>query len=125
MIGRLRKDRGGGPVEFTLLAFPLLFITFIVVQAAFVYNARSEALAAATQGANAARAYNAPVGAGPARAQNFLDRVDGGLKNTSITMTSTGTTVTVTVRGEAVSILPGLRFTVSHSASGPRERFVS
>ena len=123
---RSRKaDRGSGPVEFAVLAFPLLLLTFIVVQAAFVFYARSTALAAATQGANAARAYNAPIAAGPAKANDFLTRIGSGLKNPSVTIRATGTTVTVTVTGEAQTIIPFVRFPVAQSASGPIERFTS
>ncbi|HCT76693.1 MAG TPA: hypothetical protein DGT23_08925 [Micromonosporaceae bacterium] len=122
---KAKADRGSGPVEFAVLGLPLLIITFIVVQAAFVFYARSTALAAATQGANAARAYNASAGAGPTKANDFLTRVGGGLRNPSITMTSTGTEVTMTVTGQAQTIIPGLTFAVSQSASGPIERFTS
>jgi Flp pilus assembly protein TadG len=122
---RHKADRGGGPVEFAVLAFPILVLTFIVVQAAFVFYARSTALAAATQGANAARAYNAPANAGVNKANDFLGRVGGGLRNPSVTFSSTSTGVTVTVTGQAQTIIPGLSFTITQSASGPVERFVS
>ena len=123
---RTRKaDRGSGPVEFAVLAFPLLLLTFMVVQAAFVFYARSTALAAATQGANAARAYNAPLSSGTAKSNEFLGRIGPGLKSPSVTIRSTGTTVTVTVSGEAQTILPFVRFPVSQSATGPIERFTS
>ncbi|WP_203910825.1 TadE family protein [Rhizocola hellebori] len=120
-----KADRGGGPVEFAVLALPILVLTFIVVQAAFVFYARSTALAAATQGANAARAYNAPANAGVNKANDFLGRVGGGLRNPTVTYSSTATTATVTVTGKAQTIIPGLTFNVTQSASGPVERFVS
>jgi Flp pilus assembly protein TadG len=129
MIPRRRRsrkgDRGSGPVEFAVLAFPLLLLTFIVVQAAFVFYARSTALAAATQGANAARAYNAPLSSGTAKANDFLTRIGGGIKNPSVFISSSGNQVTVTVTGEAQTIIPFVRFPVSQSASGPIERFTS
>jgi len=122
---RNKTDRGSGPVEFAVLAFPLLLLTFIVVQAAFVFYARSTALAAATQGANAARAYNAPLSSGSAKANDFLARIGPGLKNPSVSLRSTPTQVTVTVSGEAQTILPFVRFPVTQSATGPIERFTS
>ncbi len=122
---RSRKDRGSGPVEFAVLAFPLLLLTFIVVQAAFVFYARSTALAAATQGANAARAYNAPLSSGTAKANDFLGRIGPGLKNPSVSLRSNGTQVTVTVTGEAQTIIPFVRFPVTQSATGPIERFTT
>jgi len=121
---KYKADRGGGPVEFAVLAFPILVLTFIVVQAAFVFYARSTALAAATQGANAARAYNAPANAGVNKANDFLGRVGGGLQSPSVTFSATSTGVTVTVTGKAQTIIPGLSFSIPQSASGPVERFV-
>jgi Flp pilus assembly protein TadG len=120
-----RLDRGSGPVEFAILIVPLLLLTFIAAQAAFVFNARSTALGAATQGSNAARAYNAGPTAGVDRANAFLTQVQGGgLRNANVTMTTTGTEVTVTVTGTAVSIFPGLNFEVWQQSSGPVERWI-
>lgn len=119
-----RKDSGGAAVEFAVVALPLLLITFMVVQASLVFYARSTALAAATQGANAARAYNADLSAGTAKAYSFLNQVGGGLQNPTATTTSAGNGVRVTVTGDAISVLPWLSFEVTQSASGPIERFV-
>lgn len=121
---KARGDRGAAVVEFAIVALPLLIITFMLVQAALVFYARSTALAAATQGANAARSYNADTSAGQQRAQNFLTQAGGGLRDHDITTQYTPTDVTVTVRGRAVSVLPGLTFDVEQSASGPIERFI-
>ncbi len=117
------RDRGASVVEFVILVGPLLIVTLMVVQVALVYYARSTALAAATQGANAARAYNAPAGAGETRANNFLTATGGGLRGHEVKVVSDGTRVTVTVTGNAVSILP-FDFSVQQSATGPIERFV-
>lgn len=118
------RDRGASVIEFVIITLPLLMVTFMVVQAALVYYARSTALAAATQGANAARAYNAEHNAGQLRANNFLSQAGGGLRNHQISLSRTGTDVTITVTGNAVSVIPGFTFGVSQSASGPIERFV-
>jgi Flp pilus assembly protein TadG len=120
-----KTDRGSGPVEFAVLAFPLLLLTFMVVQAAFVFYARSTALAAATQGANAARAYNAPLASGSAKANDFLTRIGPGLKNPSVTLRSTGTQVTVTVSGEAQTILPSCAFRSRKALRGRSKRFTT
>ncbi len=111
-------------MEFAVLALPILVLTFMVAQAALVYYARSTALAAATQGANAARAYNAPANAGVVKANDFLSTVGAGLNDPVVTYSTTGTVDTITVTGQAPTIIPGLTFTVTHSASGPVERFV-
>jgi Flp pilus assembly protein TadG len=122
---KTKPDRGSGPVEFAILLFPLLLLTFMVAQAAFVFYARSTALAAATQGANAARAYNAGPAAGGDRIDNFLDQVrGGGLRDTSYTVTNSGAEVSVTVSGKAVSIIPFMTFEIAQRARGPVERWV-
>jgi len=107
------------------VALPLLVVTFMVTQAALVFHARSMALAAATQGANVARAYGSSLAAGKTKAESFLGVVGQGLKEPEVEVTTSGTDVTVTVRGHAPSVIPFMTFDVSQTASGPIERFVS
>ncbi|MBV1851741.1 TadE/TadG family type IV pilus assembly protein [Catellatospora tritici] len=120
---RRRRDRGDGTVEMAILALPLLVVTFIVVQAALVYQAKALALAAATQGANAARNYGSDATAGRDRARSFLRRVDFGITDTEIAASVNADVATVTVKGKAQSIIPFWEFSVSHTAYGPVERF--
>lgn len=126
MIQRWRRraagDRGSSPVEMAIVAGGMILLTFAVIQVGLVFYARSIALAAATQGANAARAYGATDGAGQADAQKFLDQAGDGLTNQSIDVRRVGTEVTVTVTGDAISVLPGLTFSINQSARGSVER---
>jgi Flp pilus assembly protein TadG len=117
-------DRGEGPVEFAILAFPLLILTFMLVQASLVWYAHSVALGAATQGANAGRLYGSSAGAGRTKALDFLDRVGPALADPVVTARLSNNEVTVVVRGKARSVIPGMSFTVTQSASGPVERFI-
>ncbi|MDI1462100.1 TadE/TadG family type IV pilus assembly protein [Catellatospora sp. KI3] len=118
-----RRDRGAAAVEMAIMALPLLVVTFLVVQAAFVYQAKALALAAATQGANAARNYGSDATAGRDRARAFLRRVGFGIADTDVTASVNADVATVTVTGKAQSIIPFWEFTVSHTAYGPVERF--
>ena len=120
-----RRDHGAQTVEFAIVALPLLIVTFMVIQAAFVFHARSVALAAATQGAQVARAYGSSLAAGKTKAEGFLDKVGQGLHDPEVEVVTSGTDVTVTVRGHAPSIIPFFNFNVKQTASGPIERFVS
>lgn len=122
--GLRAKDSGAHTVEFAIVAGPLLLVTFMVIQAALVFHARSMALAAATQGSQVARAYGSTLPAGKAKAESFLDVLGEGVHNPVVEVTETTTDVTVTVRGNAPSIVPFLTFDVTQSASGPKERFV-
>jgi Flp pilus assembly protein TadG len=118
------RDAGSAAVEFAIVAGPLLLVTFMVIQAALVFHARSTALAAATQGAQAARAYGSTLTVGKDKAEAFLEVVGQGLRDPDVSVSTTGTEVTVTVRGNAPSLIPLMTFPVQQSASGPVERFV-
>ena len=105
------------------MAPAVLLLVFGVLQACLVFHARSIALAAAQQGVDAARAYDAPAGSGTARAQTFAARAAGdSLTGVTVSTSSDGTQVSVTVAGTAISLLPGIRFNISQTSSGPRER---
>jgi hypothetical protein len=120
-----RNDSGSHAVEFAIVAAPLLIVTFMVLQAALVFHARSMALAAATQGAQVARGYNSSLTAGKNKAESFLGTVGTGLEDPEVEAEESVTDVTITVRGEAISIIPFLTFEVAQTASGPKERFVA
>lgn len=115
-------DRGSSPVEFAIIASAMILLTFAVVQVGLFFFARSIALGAATQGANAGRGYNAPTDAAQRNAQQFLDRTGDGLGNQNVTVTRTGQDVNVTVTGVAISVLPGLTFPVRQTAHGSVEQ---
>jgi Flp pilus assembly protein TadG len=122
-VSKGRDDRGSSPVEFAIVAGGMILLTFAVIQVGLVFHARSIALAAAAQGANAARAYGTGTNdAGRNKARAFLDQAGDGLSGQNVTVSRTATEVTVTVSGAAISVLPGLTFTVSQSAHGSIER---
>ena len=100
----------------------MIFLTFAVVQVGLVFYARSIALAAATQGANAARGFGATDSDGNTSARNFLDVAGDGLTDQSVTISRVGPDLTVTVTGKAISVLPGLSFSINQSARGSIER---
>ncbi len=95
-------------LELAVLGPVLLLVIFAVVQAALYFHARSLALAAATEGANAARAHGATPGAGTARAHDFLDRAARGtLTQITVTERDPGPErVRVHVTGTVLSVLP-------------------
>jgi Flp pilus assembly protein TadG len=109
-------------VEFAIVFGSALILAFTVIQAGLVYYAHSLALGAATQGANAARGYGASAGTGDTHAREFLSQAGSGLLNQHVSVHRGGEQVTVVVTGTAVSLLPGLTFTVSKSVSSPVER---
>ena len=123
---RSRREQGSATLEVAILGPALLALIFVTVQAGLWFYARSLALAAATEGVTAGRAYQAPPGAGLARAQAFIaDHAGDSLLAATVTDAgSDATTVRIRVTGQALSVLTGIDgWTVTQSAEGPRERF--
>src|SRR4051794_15847252 len=85
--GRLGGDRGSASVEFAITAVAVMAIMFTAIQAATWYWARSIALAAAQEGVNAQRAYNAAPSAGQAKANAFIASTGDGLNDSTVTVT--------------------------------------
>jgi TadE-like protein len=107
-----------------ILPVALLFI-MIVVQASFWFLAREAALAAARQGADAARALGSGPAAGRAAALDFARHSGSGyLLDPAASMSgSTASTVSVTVTGHVPTFVPGLVVDVSETAQAPVEEF--
>jgi Flp pilus assembly protein TadG len=124
---RWGSDRGSASIEFAITAAAVIAIMFTAIQAATWFWARSIALAAAQEAANAQRAYNAAPGAGQARANAFIASTGDGLTATTITVTSDGQHVQATVAGRCLSVIPGFcaAFPVSASVHGTVERVTS
>lgn len=122
---RLRGDRGALMLSYVAV-LPFLFVVIMVlIQASFWFLARNAALAAARQGADAARALNASRADGPITALAFARRAgEGYLEDPQATAVgSTAKTVSITVSGHVPSLVPGLVVSVSETAQAPIEEF--
>jgi len=111
-----------------VLLLPVLFaVMFLGMQAALFYHARTVAIAAAEEGARAAGARGGTVPAGTKAAADFVATAggDGVLKAASATGSRTPTTATVTVTGQAMSVIPGWTLTITQSATMPTERLTT
>ena len=120
-----RNDRGALTLGYVAI-LPFVFVLIMVlIQASLWFLARNAALAAARQGTDAARAFQASRGAGPAAALAFARQAGQGyLEDPRATDDgSTGTTVSITVSGHVPSFLPGLVVNVSETAQAPTEAF--
>jgi Flp pilus assembly protein TadG len=122
--GHAGAELGSASIEFAITAVVVMTVIFTAIQAATWFWARSIALAAAEEGATAARAYNAAPGAGQARAQAFIASTGDGLNDAHITVTASGDGVQVTVAGTCLSVLPGFcaAFPVTATAHGITEQ---
>ena len=116
-------ERGSVSIQMVILMPAMFAVMFLGMQAALIYHARTLAIASAQEGARAAGAENGTAGAGISTARDYLTATAGdALTATAVTGERTATTATVTVRGVALSVLPGWRPGISQSSSVTVER---
>ena len=120
-------ETGSVSIQMVMLLPVLFAVMFLGMQAALFYHARTVAIAAAEQGARAAGARGGTVAAGTTAAGDFVATAggDGVLKAASATGSRTPTTATVTVTGQAMSVIPGWTLTITQSATMPVERLTT
>ena len=119
------RDAGTSAVELVITMPALLLLVLVVIQFGLWAHAQHVGLAAAQDGATAARAYGATEDAGRDRATRSLDRLGPTiLRNPAVEVDRTPKEVTVTVTGQATSILGLFTFPVHERARGPVERWV-
>ncbi len=118
-------ERGGAINVQVAVLFSLLLITFLtLLQAGLFFYGRDLALSASRSGVDTGRSYGTidPVGA-QTHAQNVLDSIGHGvLSSSSAAASADGTTMTVTVDADVLSLVPGLSMHVRQSSTGPIER---
>lgn len=117
------RDSGSSSVEVVVL-LPLVFLLlFAMVQGGLWFHARAVALGAATEGARVAAAESSSAGAGISAASSFIaDAGSGVVINPAVTGSRSSTTATISVTGQAQSLVPFLNPSVAQSASFPVER---
>ena len=118
-------DRGGATVEF-VIAIPLLMLILLFVpQAAVWYHGTHVAQAAANRALDAAAALGGSATQGENAGNATLTALGSGvLHDTHVTVVRTATDVRVDITGTAETVVPGVRWTVHATATGPVERFV-
>ncbi len=117
-------ERGSAAVELVLLTPLLMICVLVVVQFALWQHARQVLLAAAQEGARAARAQGGTAEDGRARAVELIEQIGPDLvASPSVTVDRGLDIVSVRVRAQAVNIVPGLPLRVTATSAGPVERF--
>ena len=119
-----RDDRGSVSIELVILLPALFAVLFLGMQAALYYHARTVAIAAAQEGARAAGTETGTRSDGVEAANGFVAEAGGDdvLVGANSTADRTATTVTVTVSGHSLSVIPGWTPKVVQTASLPTER---
>ena len=111
-----------------MILLPALFaVMFLGMQAALFYHARSIAIAAAQEGARAAGGEHGSASDGISAAHAFLTDAGGRdvLRRATAEVDRTPTTVTVTIRGRSLSVIPGWSPIVVQHASVTLERLTA
>jgi Flp pilus assembly protein TadG len=126
LLTRLRREDRGALTLSYVAVLPFVFLVIMAaIQVSFWFLARDAALAAARQGADAARALNAPRAAGPAAALAFARQAGQGYLDNPVASAagSTSSTVSITVSGQVPSFVPGLVARVTETVQAPAEEF--
>jgi Flp pilus assembly protein TadG len=122
-----RDDRGALTLTYVVI-LPVFFLFLMsVIQASFWFLARDAALAAARQGADAARATGSSLTAGHAEAMSFAHQAGSGylLGPSAWVRQVNAATISVTVYGHVPSFVPGLTVHVHETVQVPVEVFHS
>jgi Flp pilus assembly protein TadG len=122
----LRTDEQGTySIELAILFAGALTLILTIVQAACLFFAQGGALAAAQAGATAGSAYQSSPQAGATAADQFAaTQIGDWLTGAQASDTgSSGTQVTITVTGNALSLIPGIDLGVKQSAQETIQRF--
>lgn len=124
--GRLRwrgRDHGAVTVEVAGYTTLMLLALIAGVQVVMWGLAALGAHYTANHAAQAARLYNATAAHGEADAHTMLDSAVGtALRDPRVAVARTETTVTVTVEGQAVQVIPFVRPPVTVTVTVPVER---
>ncbi len=94
-------------IQLVVLMPALFAIAFTGLQAGLFYYGRSAAMSAATTAARAAAAEDGTTDACHAAANTFIAGLGDVLTSPDVTCTQTGTTISVTVAGNTLSVIPG------------------
>jgi hypothetical protein len=125
-LARLRSDRGSVSVLAAAIAFPtVVALLAAFFQGALWFAARSAALSAAQQGVDAARGTGGSLARGESTACAFARTVGAGMLRGPTCSGSSGATVTITVCGDAPSLVALFPVRACEQAQGARERFTT
>lgn len=115
-----------GQTSEAVLIFPVIIgLAFVVIQVGIWAHARSIALHSAREGATAAATYQSDQSAEAVTQDALADSGDGVLTSTTVTSTRTTDSVTVTVSGHALSLVPLLELpTIEQSVTVPTEHYI-
>lgn len=117
------RERGDANISAVLLWPAVLAIVWLSLQTGLWMFARQVALSAAEQGAQAARSQPVSTARANTAAAGFMAAAGRGLvTDPAVTASITGGSMRVQVTGTAISLLPGVTFTIHQESVQPLER---
>jgi hypothetical protein len=120
--GSVRSDRGDTSLEIALYAPLMLLAVLVIVQAVTWGLADLAARHAANHGLQTARVHGATPADGQQAAAGLLEEINPrGLTNVDINVVRTAESTTVTVRGDAMQVIPVITIPIEAQAHGPTE----
>ncbi|MEV7038394.1 hypothetical protein [Amycolatopsis sp. NPDC051061] len=119
----MHGERGDDNVAAAVLYSAVLLVAWAVIQVAVVLLGRGVALEAARDGVRSARLPPVDPASAASAAEAYTRDVTGSwLSDAHAHASVDEDRVSVTVTGEATSLVPFARFPISQTASGPIER---
>lgn len=129
---RFRADGGASALELSIVAPAVLVLIFFAIQAGLYFYGRTVAVQAAREGVSQLRLAQTPQ-----IAADVQEDIEEGIESYALALgrealldpQATGTydenagTVSMTVTGTTITIVPGLTLTATGAASGEIERF--
>jgi Flp pilus assembly protein TadG len=129
---RFRPDGGASALELSIVAPAVLVLIFFAIQAGLYFYGRTVAVQAAREGVSQLRLAQTPQ-----IAADVQEDIEEGIESYALALgrealldpQATGTydenagTVSMTVTGTTITIVPGLTLTATGAASGEIERF--
>jgi len=119
---RLRDDRGEIAANTAIFVLVILLL-FVALQFGLWFYGREVAAAAAQHAVDAARVETGSSALGEATANQYLSQV-GGLRDSSVNVTRSATSVTAVVSGQSVSIVGFIDPPITVTVTAPVERVV-
>ena len=121
----VQRSEGGTSTTQLVIVFPAVFLMLmLVVQFGLWYHASHVAIAAAQEGARAARMEGSTASEGQKVAEKFLSEVNDDLiQGVVVKVQRDSERVRVEISGESLELVPGFRIPIRAVSDGPVERF--
>lgn len=120
-----RRELERGQASEAVLIVPLILgVIFVIIQVGIWAHARNIAVYSAREGATSSAAYQSDQSPDAATQAALADNADGVLRSYSVTSTRTAESVTVTVRGKSLSLIPMVELpAIEQSVTVPVENY--